>query len=154
MLTVRVETEIDATAERCFDLARSQRAHVQSAVATQERIVSGPAHDLLEPGDEVTFEARHLGKTQQLVARIVEMDRPRSFVDEQVNGAFRTLRHVHRFEGIENGTRMVDELMLEAPFGVAGRIAERLFLGGYMKRFLRSRARHLKRMAESGSGLP
>jgi len=37
----------------------------------------------------------------------------------------------------------------EAPLGVLGRIAERLFLTAYMRRFLEGRSRELKAVAES-----
>ncbi len=72
---------------RCFDLARSLSVHVQTTAKTREKIVSAHKSDLLELGDEVTFEATHLGIRQQLTSRIVEFDRPNRFVDQMVYAA-------------------------------------------------------------------
>ncbi len=44
---------------------------------------------------------------------------------------------------------MRDEFEFAAPLGFLGRLAENLFLTGYMERFLSRRAEQLKVMAES-----
>ena len=42
---------------------------------------------LFEAGDTVTWEARHFWIRQRLTSRILECDRPRTFVDQQVRVA-------------------------------------------------------------------
>jgi len=79
--------------ERCFDLARSVTAHLSSAAQTQERVVSRVTSDLLGPGEEVTWEATHLGLRRRLTSRITRFDRPRSFEDEQIAGPFGSFWH-------------------------------------------------------------
>ena len=49
----------------------------------------------------------------------------------------------------ETRTEMRDRFTFAAPFPVLGRLAERLFLRGYMERFLRHRNQILKQVAES-----
>jgi hypothetical protein len=88
MPLIRLTTIIDAAIERCFDLARSVEAHLESTSATGERAVAGVTTGLLELGDEVTWDARHLGVRQRLRVQISEMDRPTRFVDEMVAGPF------------------------------------------------------------------
>jgi len=149
MITVVVETDIAATPERCFDLARDLDVHCRTTKWTQERIIHGPAGRLIELGDTVTFQARHFGVRQNLTAKIVAMDRPRRFEDEMVSGAFQSLKHIHEFEPSGNHTKMRDTLILAAPFGLIGRVAERLFLGEYMRRFLQRRNTEMKRIAET-----
>ena len=63
------------------------------------------------------------------------MDRPRTFVDEQVRGPFSWFKHRHTF--VENGdeTRMTDDWEHAAPLG----FATDLVLRGYMERLLRTR---------------
>ena len=64
-------------------------------------------------------------------AEIVEFTPPYGFVDRQVSGRgpFRAWRHEHRFEAISGDrTRIRDTIVYELPFGVFGRIADRLFL--------------------------
>lgn len=79
MHTVQVETRIDAPLDRCFDLARSVDAHVASAEGTGERAVAGRRSGLLVLGEEVTWEARHLGIRQRLTSRITAFERPTFF---------------------------------------------------------------------------
>lgn len=150
MTTIRVTTTIAAPIGRCFDLARSVEAHVASAAATGERVVAGRASGLFELGDEVTWEARHLGVRQRLSGRITAFDRPRFFQDRMTRGAFRSLEHDHLFESQGDGaTRMTDVLRFVAPFGPLGWVAERLVLARHLRQFLERRNAVLKRLAES-----
>lgn len=75
----------------------------------------------------------------------------RQFCDEQVSGPMKRWRHAHRFSAIEGGgTRLEDEIDLEAPLGVAGqaivpgmveRELDRLFAFRY-RRLVTDLARH------------
>ena len=150
MPLIVIETWIDAPRERCFDLARSVDAHVASTAQTAERAVAGVTSGVLELGDEVTWEARHLGVRQRLTARITQLERPARFTDEMVRGAFRSFRHVHEFRSDSEGTVMIDRFEFVTPLGWLGRIADILFLEAYLRRFLGTRAAELKRMAEGG----
>ena len=100
-------------------------------------------------GDEVTWEARHLGVRRRLTARISRLERPTLFEDVMVRGPVASLRHVHEFVPHDGGTTMIDTFTFASPLGPIGLIVDRLFLAGYMERFLLSRAHELKRMAES-----
>lgn len=87
---ITVETRIRAPIDFCFDLARDVTTHAESAAFSSERVVQpGRTQGLLELGDLVAFEGRHFGMTQRFVAKITALDRPNSFVDEMVDGAFR-----------------------------------------------------------------
>ncbi len=150
MIEIRVETEIHASQERCFDLARSLSMHVVTTGKTRERIVSTHPSDLLELGDEVTFEATHFGVRQRLTSRIVEFERPNRFVDQMQKGAFRSLRHEHLFEKIDDeSTKMIDILQFESPLGPLGGLVDRLFLRSYMEQFIRGRGQAMKAVTEA-----
>jgi ligand-binding SRPBCC domain-containing protein len=153
MATIVIETRIQAPIELCFDLARDVGAHAESAAFSSERVVEpGRTEGLLELGDLVTLEGRHFGITQRFVARITALDRPARFVDEMVEGAFKRLRHVHEFEFKDGTTVMRDTLKWEAPFGVIGRLADLLFLRRHMRRFVSTKQRALKHIAEKRAG--
>ena len=150
MARIELSTTIAAPRERCFDLARSVELHVRSTSATGERAVGGRTAGLLGPGDEVTWRAWHLGVRQSLSGRISAYDRPRHFRDTMLRGAFARLVHDHFFDEADGGgTRMRDVLEYAAPLGPLGRLAERLFLTAYLRRFLEARNRELKAVAES-----
>ena len=149
MAVITLETPIDAPRERVFDLARSIDAHQDTAAATGEKAVAGVTSGLLGPGEEVTWEARHFGVVQRLRVKMTRFERPVRFQDVMVDGAFRSMQHDHIFEEKGGMTLMRDRFELVAPLGDLGRLAERLFLTRYMRRFLEERNAVLKRTAES-----
>ncbi len=152
MVRVAVETLIHAPVTLCFDLARDMNAHAESMSSTSERILRCPPSGLLELGDEVEFEAVHLGIRQRLTSRIVEYDRPLRFVDQMSKGAFKSLRHEHRFRIDGEYTVMTDVLEFEAPYGILGRLVEWFFLRRYMRKVVRIRSNQLREQAEHNVG--
>ena len=148
MPIVVIETEISAPIEVCFDLARDIDAHCRTAGSTQERAIAGVTDGLIGMGQSVTFEGVHFGVRQRLTSRIVEFEKPRHFVDEMTQGAFKKLRHVHEFFPTATGTLMRDTLDWTAPFGLLGVIADKLFLDKYMRNFIQERNTNLKKIAE------
>ena len=149
MPTIVIETRIDAPIERCFDLARDVGAHLRTSAQTDERAVDGKITGPLDLGDWVTFEAVHFGIRQRLTSKIVEMERPRRFVDEMVRGAFASLRHVHEFKVEDGITVMTDTMTWRSPLGVLGRAADALVLTRHMRNFLTRKQRELKEFAET-----
>jgi ligand-binding SRPBCC domain-containing protein len=149
MARIELALLVAAPPSRCFDLARSIDAHIQSAAGTGERAVGGRTSGLLDLGDEVTWRARHLGVWQELTSRITAFERPRHFRDSMVRGAFARFDHDHYFEAANGATLLRDVFDYRAPLGPLGWLAERLFLSAYMRRFLLARMRELKVLAES-----
>jgi ligand-binding SRPBCC domain-containing protein len=149
--TIRLETQIHVPIQTCFDLARSIDLHPRTVPKTREQAVEGRTTGLIGAGDTVTFEATHFGIRQRLSSRMTEFDPPYVFADEMTRGAFQSLRHTHAFAALpDGGTLMTDTLEFTSPLGILGRIADRLFLEGYMRRFLLGRNRELKHFAEGG----
>lgn len=149
MPTIRLETHIRATQQRCFDLARDVSVHCSTVAFTQERaLLPGVVQGPLSLGDLVIFEARHLGIRQQLHARVVRMDPPHLFADEMVRGAFKSLHHLHEFLPEGSGTLMRDTLTWQAPLGLLGRLADVLVLRRHLERFLERKNAALKALAE------
>jgi len=149
MARIELSLHVAAPQERCFDLARSIEAHTHSTSATGERAVGGKTSGLLSFGDSVTWRARHLGVWQKLTSRITAYERPDHFRDSMESGAFASFDHDHFFAPTAGGTLMRDVFEYRAPFGLLGRVAERLFLTAYMKRFLQRRLYDLRDLAES-----
>ncbi len=149
MPVIHVSTVICAPRERVFDLARSIDAHQDSTGGTEERAVAGLTTGLIGMGDEVTWEARHLGVRQRLTVRVTAFDRPKHFQDIMVSGAFKRMVHDHEFADDPVGTLMRDRFEFQSPLGILGRIVDALFLTSYMRRFLVRRNEILKRLAES-----
>ena len=151
MPTIHLTTIINAPIETCFDVARDVDVHQLSTSQTKEKAIAGRTSGLCEKGDVITWEAIHFGIKQKLTVCITEMEKYSMFEDEMTKGAFAYMKHKHQFDSVDEGTRMTDEFVFKAPFGILGRIAEKLFLTSYMTKFLLKRNRLLKSLAESKS---
>ena len=149
MPIIQLETYINAPVERCFDLARSIDLHTDSMKHTGEQAIAGRTHGLIEPGETVTWRARHFGIWQTLTSKITQFDYPNSFTDEMVSGAFKSFKHQHRFQQVNGQTLMTDVFTFEAPFGLLGRLANFLFLRRYMTRLLEIRNETIKQTVEA-----
>ena len=151
MAQFRIETVIAAPIERCFDLARDIDFHTRSLAHTAERAVAGRTSGLIELGESVTWEARHLGVRQRLTSQVTAFDRPNYFRDEMTAGAFRSFAHDHRFEARNGLTVMIDEVEFRSPFGLIGRLVDYVFMTGYLRRLLECRCQAIKREAEAAA---
>jgi len=149
MPTIEIKTYIYADNKTCFDLARNIDFHQQSLVHSKEKAVAGKTSGLIELGESVTWQATHFGIKQKLTSKITEFNAPHYFVDEMVSGAFKSFKHEHIFEANDNTTLMTDKFYFESPFGIIGKLANRLFLKRYMTQLLQTRNQLLKEKAES-----
>lgn len=149
MPTIETTTIIAAPLERVFDLARSIDLHTLSTSETSERAIRGITSELIGPDEEVTWRAKHFGIWQELTVRITGFDRPTFFQDTMLKGAFKSMSHDHFFEFKEGITIMRDRFTFESPLGPLGKLANRLFLERYMRRFILRRNEVLKSIAES-----
>ena len=79
--------------QRVFDLARSVDLHRSSMKAYGEKCIAGCMSGLMQMGDEVTWQAKHLYKERQLKVKVTKMEAPHAFTDEMVVGDFRSMKH-------------------------------------------------------------
>ena len=147
MPVIRIETPIRAPAAICFDLSRDIDLHLESMIASGERAVGGVTSGLISGGEEVTWEARHLGRLWRMTSRITEFDPPHRFVDEMVEGPFAAFRHEHGFEAGDGGTRMTDVVRFRMGWGLLGRLVDPFALL-YLRRLLVLRSTTIKGKAE------
>lgn len=150
MNLIHLETIIHAPQQICFDLSRSVVLHVMSTSHTNERVVQGRSAGLFEEGDIVTWRARHFGIYQQLTMQVYNVQPCQSFEDKMLKGVFKSIRHKHSFEFLNGHTMMRDEFYYETPYGIAGRVFNRVILKKYMTRLLQKRNTVIKDVAESG----
>ncbi|HMX03258.1 MAG TPA: SRPBCC family protein [Chitinophagales bacterium] len=149
MSIIRLTTTIHCNIEVAFDLSRSIDLHIMSTKSTNEVAVAGVTSGLISLNESVTWEATHLGIRQQLTAKITIFERPFHFRDEMVKGAFDYFKHDHFFEAQSHTTIMTDVFEFTSPFGVVGKLFDRIFLTRYMTKFLVERNNTIKQIAES-----
>jgi ligand-binding SRPBCC domain-containing protein len=149
MSSIHLTTFIAAPVTRVFDLARSIDMHKQSMTKHKEEAVAGIRFGLIEKDETVTWKAKHLFKTRFFRSEVTQMKKPDMFVDEQVKGDFKMMKHVHHFKPCDNGTIMIDLVEFEAPYGSFGKLFSKLYLTGYLKGLIEQRNKTLKEFAES-----
>jgi len=147
--TIHLTTFIAAPADVVFDLSRHIGLHKESMSDYKEEAVAGTRFGLIEKEETVTWQARHLFKKRLLRAKISEMKKPEMFIDEQVQGDFKMMKHEHYFKPCDNGTILIDLFHFESPYGMLGKGLNSLYLTNYLKRLLEKRNKTIKEYAES-----
>jgi 8-oxo-dGTP diphosphatase len=102
---------------------------------------------------EVVFDlARQAGVGTGLpgvaATRVVQVDRPRRFAEEQERGPWRSMRRLCRFAPTGAGTLVTDELEWVSPLGVLGRLADGVAVRRQLLRLLVARTADLRTRAE------
>jgi ligand-binding SRPBCC domain-containing protein len=149
MPTFRILTTIAAPIEQCFDLSRSTDLHLESMIAAGERAIAGVTSGLIDDGEEVTWEAHHLGVRWRMTSRITAFDRPHRFVDEMVDGPSASFRDQHDFQEDGDGTAMTDTVGRSNGTRPDRPVAD-VVAAAYLRRLLRLRNAAIKRHAEHG----
>ncbi len=149
MPRIELQTEIKADKEIVFDLSRSIDLHKISTEHTNETAIAGKTSGLIGLNESVTWRAKHFGIYQKLTSKITEFDRPNYFADEMVSGAFSEFKHEHHFTDLNGRTLMTDYFDYKSPFGILGKLVDKMFLEKYMTHLLTERNRIVKEFAES-----
>lgn len=149
MPCIKLKTIINAPVELCFNLSRSIDLHKISTSDTNEQAIAGKISGLISDGEYVIWRARHFGIYQTLTSKITAYHPYNSFTDEMVSGAFKSIKHIHSFEFIDNKTNMIDEFYYESPYGIIGKLFNILVLTFYLKKLLIRRNDIIKLYAES-----
>jgi ligand-binding SRPBCC domain-containing protein len=73
-------------------------------------------------GSRILYQLRWHGLPIRWLTEIETWNPPTEFADVQLRGPYRLWRHTHRFEPVNGGTRMIDEVHYALPFGLLGRL--------------------------------
>ena len=148
MAFIHLTTFMQAPCERVFDLSRHVSVHKHSMAKYREKIVNSVS-GLMDLNDEVIWKARHFFKERMLTVKINAIKKPSYFKDEQVKGDFKRMVHEHYFKPVNNGTLMIDQVTYDLPFGVIGKLADKIYFEKYLKSLLAERNAVIKQIAES-----
>lgn len=149
MTSIHLTTFIKAPVERVFDLCRNTTLYKKALEGRSETISASAAGILASAGDTITISAKHFGKTRIVTSRVIEMNIPEKFVEEQIKGDLKSFRHEHHFKPVENGTLVIDLLELEEPRDVLGSVLGKLFIKKYFESLLNRRNALVKLYAET-----
>jgi ligand-binding SRPBCC domain-containing protein len=149
MPTIHLTTFMAAPVNVVFDLSRHIGVHKESMARHKEEAVAGIRFGLIEKDETVTWRARHFFKTRLLRSKITEMKKPDMFIDEQVQGDFKMMKHEHHFKPCENGTIVIDLFHFESPYGILGEWFNSLYFTHYLKKLIVQRNTTIQKIAES-----
>ena len=89
--------------------------------------------DKIQEGTIIHY-AIHLGAVpMKWQTQIAQWNPQRRFVDSQTKGPYRSWWHEHHFQSDGNRTIMEDRVYYSPPFGVIGRIVNKLFIAAKLK---------------------
>lgn len=81
------------------------------------------------PGQIIRYVVYGLpGIPMNWTTEITHVQEPNYFVDEQRFGPYALWHHQHHFKEVDGGVEMTDEVNYAIPFGLLGRLANRLFV--------------------------
>ncbi|NNF02112.1 MAG: SRPBCC family protein [Bacteroidia bacterium] len=93
------------------------------------QIVSDLSGTKMYEGQEIEYIVKPiLGipmKWKTLIKNVVEQE---YFTDVQLMGPYKKWEHTHRFEELNGGVMMYDQINYELPWGIIGEIAHKLFV--------------------------
>ena len=110
----------------------------------------------MHEGAQIEYRIR-LGPVPMAWKTRIEIWEPEArFVDAQHKGPYKSWYHEHRFEELPGGrTKMTDIVWYAPPFGVLGRIANRLFISAKLHHIFGYRTRVIRRrFGLAGAGTP
>ena len=148
MTTIQLTTHYFAPIEKVFDINRNIDIHQQSASKTNEIAIAGITSGLINKNETVTWKGKHFGVYLTHQSLISELIFPTYFVDEQLKGQFKNFKHQHFFEQKENYVEVTDILNYETPYGIFGKLFDKLFLKKHLTDFIMKRNAVLKNLAE------
>ena len=151
MTTIHFTTHINAPIHKVFDLNRDIDIHKQSTSKSNETAIAGKTSGLINLNETVTWRGKHFGFYLTHKSLISEMEIPTYFVDEMIEGRFKSFKHRHTFTE-ENGiTIMKDEIRYETPFGIFGKLFDTLLLKNHLTNFIIERNQFIKNLADRKS---
>src|SRR5947208_1137538 len=115
-------------------------------ICSQISVIETLGYHLLNERDK-TFLENFFHEVQMLKSKITMMQTYFLFIDEMVEGNFKSIKHEHHFKKVANGTMMIDMFEFEMPYGKIGRLLSKLFLKRYLERLLRKRNEIIKAAA-------
>jgi ligand-binding SRPBCC domain-containing protein len=149
MASIHLTTFIAAPVDRVFDLSRHIALYKQLFHNRKERLSSGAGSNMLAKGETLSVLVKKGGKSRMSMIKITALQRPVSFVEEQVKGDLEKFRHEHHFKPVQNGTIIIDMVEYGMPKDFFGRILGKIYFKKYMEELLNKRNELIRTYAET-----
>ncbi|MDB5157333.1 MAG: hypothetical protein JWR50_2040 [Mucilaginibacter sp.] len=87
-----------------------------------------------------------LGIKMNWMTEITHVKEQQYFVDEQRFGPYALWHHEHHFKEIKGGVQMTDILNYAVPYGIIGRLSNKLLVGNKIKKIFQYREKAINKM--------
>jgi ligand-binding SRPBCC domain-containing protein len=148
MTSINLTTTINAPIQIVFDLSRNIDVHKKSTAKSKETAIAGVTSGVINKGETVTWRGKHFGVYLTHKSVISEMKIPSYFVDEMLEGKFKSFRHEHIFSEKNEKTIMLDTIQYETPFGIFGKLFDMIVLKNHLQKFISERNEYIKYLSE------
>jgi ligand-binding SRPBCC domain-containing protein len=98
------------------------------------------------PGANIEYSIRVRGIPLRWRTLIESWNPPDEFVDVQAKGPYKSWRHTHRFVEAAGGTMITDHVEYALPFGILGRLVNRLQVSRDLAKVFEYRADQVRRI--------
>lgn len=149
MTTIQLTTRINAPIEIIFDLSRNIDVHQQSTAKSNETAIAGITSGLINLNETVTWRGKHFGIYLKHKSLISAMEIPTYFVDEMLEGKFKSFKHQHTFIQKKGFVIMEDKIQYQTPYGIFGKIFDHVLLKKHLTKFISERNYFIKSLAEN-----
>jgi ligand-binding SRPBCC domain-containing protein len=130
-------------------MSRNIDVHKLSTVKSNETAIDGVTSGLIKVNETVTWRGKHFGFYLTHKSIIPVMEIPSYFVDEMVEGKFKSFKHEHSFIEGNGFVMMIDKIQYQTPYGIFGKLFDALILKKYLTNFTLERNNVLKELAEN-----
>lgn len=149
MTTINLSTKIKASKQAIFDLSRNIDIHKLSTAKSNETAIDGVTSGLINVNETVTWRGKHFGFYLTHKSIIPAMNLYDYFVDEMVEGKFKSFKHEHSFIDGNGFVLMIDKIQYQTPYGIFGKLFDVLILKKHLTNFISERNKVLKELAEN-----
>ena len=149
MTTIHLSTKIKSSKQVIFDLSRNIDVHKLSTAKSNETAIDGVTSGLINNGETVTWRGKHFGFYLTHKSIISAMEIPSYFVDEMVEGKFKSFKHEHSFIEGNGFVMMIDKIEYQTPYGIFGKLFDALILKRHLTNSINERNSVLKELAEN-----
>jgi ligand-binding SRPBCC domain-containing protein len=98
-------------------------------------------------GAEISLSGNIIGKSRWR-SRITYC-KPYEYIDEMIDGPFKTWKHIHKFIADNNNTRVVDVVEYKLPYGIFGNIIDMIYAQNRLRKIFEYRKRATIKALES-----
>lgn len=152
MKVYKLETvqHLNASIEKCWDFFSSPQNLKTITPDDMSFVIQDFDGKRMYPGQVITYTLKPLlGITINWMTIITVSSENQYFVDEQRFGPYALWHHKHFFEPTENGTKMTDVVHYALPFGILGKLANKIMVRNKLKSIFEYRHKKIEEIFNS-----